>query len=229
MYNFAHRGYSELYPENTMEAFVEAYIKGFDGIETDVHMCKDGNLVLIHDETIDRTSDGHGYIKDMTLDELREFNYCYKFKGMFQIPLLSDLLAFIKGKDILLNIEIKTDCIHYEGIEEKIVRMVKDYGVEKQIFYSSFYLPSLLKVKELDNDAYIGYLIEEDYDLKYKELLKYNIKGFHPRYDFLDKKRVGLLKNNGIFISTWTIKSKDDYNKLDKMGVDICISNKFLK
>ena len=72
---FAHRGYSAQYPENTMEAFVQAYQKGFDGVETDVHMTKDGQLVLIHDETIDRTSGGKGYIQDYTYDELKNFHF----------------------------------------------------------------------------------------------------------------------------------------------------------
>ena len=78
MKNLAHRGYSAKYPENTMEAFIKAYEKGFDGVETDVHLTKDGVLVLIHDEKINRTSTGKGYVKDLTIQELRQYNYCYK-------------------------------------------------------------------------------------------------------------------------------------------------------
>ncbi|MCD7839927.1 MAG: glycerophosphodiester phosphodiesterase, partial [Erysipelotrichaceae bacterium] len=85
MKKLAHRGYSAYYPENTMEAFIQAYNKGFDGIETDVHMTLDGQLVLIHDEDISRTSNGSGYIKDMTLKQLKQYNYHYKNNGTYEI------------------------------------------------------------------------------------------------------------------------------------------------
>lgn len=86
----AHRGYSACYPENTMEAFVQAYQKGFDGVETDVHMTKDGQLVLIHDETIDRTSNGHGFIQDYTYAKLQEYSFSCGKEGFLSI-------AFVGG------------------------------------------------------------------------------------------------------------------------------------
>ncbi len=229
MLNIAHRGFSDRYPENTLEAFVQAYKEGFDGAETDVHLSKDGRLVLIHDESIKRTSNGDGYVKDMTLEELRQYNYKYKNEGYYAIPLLEELLSFIKGKDYILNIEIKTDRFHYEGIEEKVVRMVYDYGVEKQIMYSSFYLPSLLKIRELDDQAYIGYLIEDSYEKRYQELLDNNIKAIHPRYDFLNENTMQQLKENHIIVASWTIPNKLEYERLEKLGVHACISNMLLK
>ena len=120
MKNLAHRGYSAKYPENTMEAFIKAYEKGFDGVETDVHLTKDGVLVLIHDEKINRTSTGKGYVKDLTIQELRQYNYCYKSYGHYDIPTLEELLRFIQDKDFIVNIELKTDVIHYQDIEEKL-------------------------------------------------------------------------------------------------------------
>ena len=71
---FAHRGYSGRFPENTMPAFNEAFLAGVDGIELDVQLSRDGELVIIHDETLDRTTDGHGYVKDHTLSELRQLD-----------------------------------------------------------------------------------------------------------------------------------------------------------
>lgn len=229
MLNIAHRGYSDQYPENTLEAFIKAYEIGFDGAETDVHLTKDGRLVLIHDESIKRTSNGHGYVKDMTLQELRQYNYKYKNDGYYALPLLEELLSFIKGKNFILNIEIKTDRFHYDGIEEKVVRMVHEYGVEKQVLYSSFYLPSLLKVRELDKDAYIGYLIEDSYERRVKELFDHNIKAIHPRYDFLNEKTIKKLKENNITIASWTIPDQHEYKRLEKLGVYAGISNMLLK
>lgn len=229
MKELAHRGYSALYPENTMEAFIQAYYKGFDGVETDVHMTRDGHLVLIHDEKINRTSDGKGYVKDMTLSELRQYNFCYEKSGRYPIPTLKELLEFIQDKDFLVNIELKTDVIHYEGIEEKVYQMVKDYGVENQIYYSSFYLPSVLKIMQLDPEAYVGYLMEKNYKKKTLELYTNHIQAYHPRYNYLNEKRIKELKENDICIGTWTVPSRKEYERLKELGVDIIISNEYLK
>ena len=228
MKRFAHRGYSEYYPENTLEAFVKAYERGFDGAETDVHLTKDGVLVLCHDESIDRTSDGTGYIQDMTFEELRQYNFSYHFDGYHLIPTLEELLLFIKDKDFMLNIEIKTDHIQYKDIEQKVLDLVDNIGVKDQIIYSSFYLPSLLKVRELNDQAYIGYLMEEDYDIKYDLLINHQVKAFHPRHDFLNHETMKTLKEHDIFIATWTVKTIEEFNRLEDLGVDIAIMNKYI-
>ncbi len=229
MIKLAHRGYSAYYPENTMEAFIKAYEKGFDGVETDVQLTQDGELVLIHDEKINRTSNKKGYVKDKTLKELREYNFSYKFEGNHHIPTLKELLEFIKDKDFIVNIELKTDKIHYLDIEQKVLKLVKAMGVESQIIYSSFYLPSVLKLKELAPEVKIGYLNEYSYKKKYNELLEYNIKAFHPKYTYLNKKRILELKDKGIVIATWTVPNIKEYERLKDLGVDIIISNEYFK
>ena len=105
---FGHRGYSDQYSENTMLAFSKAIESGFDGIETDVHKTKDGVLVLCHDEKINRTSDGKGYIKDMTYEELCAYNFGTK-ENPQRISLLKELLELCKGKNVKINLEIKTN------------------------------------------------------------------------------------------------------------------------
>lgn len=229
MKKLAHRGYSALYPENTMEAFEKAYEKGFDGVETDVHLTLDGEMVLIHDEKINRTSNGKGYVKDYTLKQLREYNFRYKSSGEFPIPTLKELLEFIKDKDFLVNIEIKTDVFHYLGIEEKVLKLVKEIGVEDKVYYSSFYLPSVLKIKELNPSAYVGYLMEYSYKKKRAELLENDIQAFHPKYTFLNKERVSDLKERNIAIASWTVPSFKEYQRLIDLGVDIIISNEYFK
>lgn len=110
---FGHRGASDQYPENTMLAFRKAIEKGADGIEADVHLTKDGECVLIHDETIDRTSNGMGWIKDYTYEQLLEFEFKNgkDVEDWVKIPKLSQLLGLAKEekKDVILD--IKTDCI----------------------------------------------------------------------------------------------------------------------
>lgn len=229
MKKLAHRGYSAKYPENTMEAFIKAYEQGFDGVETDVHLTLDDELVLIHDEKINRTSTGKGYVKDHTLKELRNYNFNYKAYGEYHIPTLKELLEFIQDKEFVVNIESKTDVIHYDGIEAKVLKLVKELGVEDKVYYSSFYLPTLLKIKELNPDAYVGYLMEFKYKKKYQELLENNILAFHPRYTFLNEKRVQELKQHNKIIATWTVPNFKEYQRLIDLGVDIIISNEYFK
>lgn len=229
MKKLAHRGYSAKYPENTMVAFIKAYEQGFDGVETDVHLTKDGEMVLIHDEKINRTSTGKGYVKDYTLEELRKFNFNYKTYGHYDIPTLKELLEFIKDKDFMVNIELKTDVIQYAGIEEKVYRLVQDMGVAKQIYYSSFYLPSVQKIKSLDNQNYAGYLIEYNYKKRCNEFLETGLTAIHPRYNFLNETRVQFLKKHHIQIATWTVPNLKEYQRLKDLGVDIIISNEYFK
>ena len=224
-----HRGYSGKYPENTMIAFQKAYEKGFDGIETDVHMSQDGELVLIHDEKINRTSNGKGYVNTYTLKELKTFNFSYHHEGFYEIPTLKELLSWIKGKDFLLNIELKTDVIHYPHIEEKVVQLVKEMNVQDQVIYSSFYLESLLKVRTLDPEAYVGYLIEYHYKRRRQRIKDHHILAIHPHYHYLTQKTVSELKQNNIYIVSWTIPNLKEYQRLKDLGVDILISNEYFK
>lgn len=229
MIKLAHRGYSAKYPENTMIAFQKAYEKGFDGVETDVQMTQDGELVLIHDEKINRTSTGKGYVKDFTFKELRQFNFHYKADGFYEIPTLKELLTFIKGKDFFVNIEIKTDVIEYLDIERKVVEMVHDMKLENQILYSSFHLESVIRLKKLDQLAYVGYLIEYNYNKHRRLLDKYHITAIHPKYHYLNEEKVADLKKNHIQIATWTVPTFKEYQRLKELGVDIIISNEYFK
>lgn len=230
MKKMAHRGYSAKYPENTMKAFKEAYKRGFDGIETDVHLTLDQELVLIHDETIDRTSNGKGYISDFTLETLKEYRFNNGFDENETIPTLKELLEYLKDKDMILNIELKTDKIHYYGIEKKVVDLVNQMNMQEKVIYSSFYLPSILKIREYQPDAYIGYLIEEDYEKKKKELLEYNIHAVHPKYTFVKQdEEVKKLKEMHQTIAVWTVKNQKVYGRCLRQGIDMIFSNEYFE
>ncbi len=116
--NFAHRGFSGKYPENTMLAFRKAVEEGVDGIELDVQLTKDGEVVIIHDETIDRTTDGKGLVVSYTYDELRKFDASFKFRGQCgfnPIPTLREYFELVKDKNLVTNIELKTGLNEYFG------------------------------------------------------------------------------------------------------------------
>lgn len=149
---FAHRGSKGTHPENTLAAFKEAIRLGVDGIELDVHLTKDHELVVIHDETVDRTTNGSGKVTDFSLEELQKLDAGSWFSEEFKderIPTLSEVLELLKGTEIILNVEIKNDVIPYKGIEEKVLRVIGDYNYNDKTIISSFNHYCIKHVKEL--------------------------------------------------------------------------------
>ena len=148
----AHRGYSGAYPENTMLSFREAVKVGCDAIEMDVHETRDGRLVVIHDERLDRTTDGTGRICDHTFDELQQFNAAKRFEGKYapeRIPSFDEYCEWASGERVGHNIEIKTDKIYYHDIERKIWATIERYGLEHKVMFSSFNHFSLRRILEV--------------------------------------------------------------------------------
>lgn len=138
---YAHRGSAGTHPENTIASFKAAAALPVHGVEFDVHMTKDGELVVIHDETIDRTSNGKGFVKDMTLAELKKYDFGKSFSSKFkgeQIPTLREVLYVFKDTHHHINIELKSDVFPYEGMERKVLEMLKDYRLEDRVVISSF-------------------------------------------------------------------------------------------
>ncbi|MEK4523351.1 glycerophosphodiester phosphodiesterase [Psychrobacillus sp. FSL W7-1493] len=138
---YAHRGSAGTHPENTISAFKAAAALPIFGVEFDVHMTKDGELVVIHDEKIDRTSNGQGFIKDMTLSQLEAYDfgawYSQKCRGE-KIPTLREVLYVFKDTHHHINIELKSDIFPYEGMEDKVIEMLQDYRLTNRVVVSSF-------------------------------------------------------------------------------------------
>ena len=137
---WAHRGASGYRPENTMEAFELAIKQGADGIELDVHTSADGELIVMHDETVDRVTDKTGLIKDMTLAQLKELKVSTDVEpnGIYRVPTLVEVLDLMRTTDMMVNIELKNSICFYPGMEEKILKLVKEMHMEDQLIYSSF-------------------------------------------------------------------------------------------
>ena len=225
---FAHRGASGYAPENTLEAFRLAMEQGADGMELDVHLTKDGEVVVIHDETLDRTSNGHGNVRDYTLEELKKFsfhNHMEKYQGV-QIPTLKEALNLVKNSCMKVNIELKTGIYWYEGIEEKTMEIVKSRKMEDRIIYSSFNHYSIQKILEQDVHAETAYLFS-DVPLSMEKYAKETgVKGLHPAVyhlkmaDFLET----YLKS-GLKVRVWTVNNKEDMKMFMDAGVDAVITN----
>ncbi|MEG7529903.1 MAG: glycerophosphodiester phosphodiesterase family protein [Hungatella sp.] len=159
---WAHRGSSFAYPENTLEAFeAAAKLAGLTGIELDVQLTLDGEPVVIHDEYVDRTTDGSGAVRNYTLQQIRNLNIAAGDHHT-AIPTLREVFTLLKPycehDGLLMNIELKNSVIRYEGMEEKVLRMVREYELEPYVWYSSFLPESLETVKLLNPEASTGVL-----------------------------------------------------------------------
>ncbi|MCR5416549.1 MAG: glycerophosphodiester phosphodiesterase [Pseudobutyrivibrio sp.] len=226
---WAHRGASGYLPENTLEAFQKAVDMGADGIELDIHKTKDGQLVVIHDEKIDRTSDGTGYVKDYTLEELRRYNYNATMPDSCShanIPTMREVFELIKPTKLSINIEIKTGIVFYEGIEEDIVALTKEYDMEDRVIYSSFNHYSIMKIKEIDPEAKTGFLyMDGTLDMpEYGQ--KHGVNALHPAlYNVQYPNYVEDCHNRGLAINTWTVNSKKYMKMACDMGLDGIITN----
>ena len=132
---WGHRGASGYAPENTLDSFAKAVELHADGIELDIQLTKDGQIVVCHDEFIDRTSTGKGFLKDYTLEELRQFDFGKVIPGYghADIPLMSEVFELIRPTDLTINIELKTGVFDYEGIEEKILAMTEKGSLPSEL------------------------------------------------------------------------------------------------
>ncbi|MFL0195716.1 glycerophosphodiester phosphodiesterase [Clostridium sp. WILCCON 0269] len=220
--NIAHRGFSGCFPENTMMAFEKAVEAGADGIETDLHMTKDGVIAICHDETVDRTTDGTGFIKDHTYAEIRKFN---AGKGE-KIPSIDEVLNYIKDKNLLLNLELKNDIIEYNNLEKNTVDKIYEYKLEKNVIISSFNYSSIQKVKQYDSNISTGLLYDYHIYKPWKYAKKIGTNALHPFFLLvMNKKIVSDIKKNNIRINTYTVNEERYMKRLINLGVDGIITN----
>lgn len=225
---WAHRGASGYMPENTLPAFEKAIELKADGIELDIHKTKDGQIVVIHDEEIDRTSNGSGWVKDMTLEELQAFNYnathpeCPKA----DIPTMAQVLELIKPTDLVINIELKTGIVFYEGIEADIIKLVDDYGMADRVIYSSFNHYSVMKVKELNPQAKTGFLYSDGPIDMPAYGAKYGVDALHPAlYNIQYPNYMEDCRRLGLAVNSWTINEPEYIHMACQAGIDAIITN----
>ena len=163
---FGHRGFSGEYPENTMLAFQKAVEAGCDGIELDVQLTRDLVPVIMHDEKVDRTTDGSGYVYDLTFDEIRRLDCSYpdKFGGKFgqlEVTSLREYLEWMaEEENLITNIELKNSVYYYGGMERMVMDMICEYGLEDRIILSSFNNASIVLCRQNDDTIAGGFLVE---------------------------------------------------------------------
>lgn len=225
---FGHRGASAYAPENTLPAFELAERLGADGIELDVQMTRDGECVVIHDERIERTGTGEGYIRDYTLEELRAFSFhnrMEEYRGV-KIPTLQEALELVNPGNMAVNIELKTGIFWYPGIEEKTIEIVRQAGMEERVIYSSFNHYSMQKVRSLDAKAETAYLFSDVILNVEKYAAETGAAGLHPAvYHLYMSDFMKRYQKSGLKVRAWTVNKEEDMRKFMKAGVEAVITN----
>lgn len=227
---WAHRGVSGHAPENTLPAFELAHVMGADGIELDVQLSKDGVPVVIHDEWIDRVSDGTGYVRDYTLEELKAFNMNRSFPayGRVAIPTLEEVYDLARKTDLAINLELKNSTVFYEGLEEKVLRLAEEKGLADRIIYSSFNHYSMRRIKQLLPTARVAFLYCDGIlDIaEYAE--KYGGYAVHPSVACMKYPGVDVVRDchaKGVRVHVWTVNEAADFERMRELGADAVITN----
>lgn len=217
MINYAHRGASEYAPENTLSSFYLGLTMGANGIETDVQKTKDGVLVLFHDDTVDRVTDGTGKLCDYTFEELRRLKvYGSCTTGFYdRIITLREFLENFARYDISFAMELKGP-----NVEEGTLSMIKEFGVLERTTFTSFQLDYIKKIKELDKSARVGYLcFPEDTDADEK-LLAFGAEEIAPEAVAINEDTIAKWRAKGLGVRAWGVTSVAIMKKMADLGVD---------
>lgn len=232
----SHRGANRYAPQNTLPAFKKGFELGADGFETDVHITKDGKIVLCHNYTIDETSDGCGEVAKKTLADLKEYDFgkyfSEKFRGT-EIPTIDEFLSFIKTTDIsVLNIEIKSPKEENTPIVRETIKAVKEFGLFDKLLISSFDPKLLMEAKRIDKNCKTGFLYAPNHltffqmgykPVKYAEEI--GADALHPYFRLVNKQYVKAAHEAGIMVNPWTVNSEKAIDTMIELGVDGIITD----
>lgn len=230
---FAHRGCSKTAPENTLAAFQQVLDNGVPGVEFDVHQCRTGELVVIHDSNVQRVSGHEGTVEDMDLAEIRELDAGSWFSGEFtgeKIPLLDEVLDLL-GDGVYYDMEIKQDKKGFFPLEELLVEMVHKRGMKNRVIISSFNPYPIKHVRQIDPTIHTAHIYADSEGVP--RALRHGAGRFFCRPEILkpDSQQVGrcslfwLKKVEGYPVLIWTVDDPDEAEKFLSMGVDGLISN----
>ncbi|WP_289664568.1 glycerophosphodiester phosphodiesterase [Flavobacterium panacagri] len=220
MLKIAHRGAKAYEPENTLQAFQKALDLNSDGIELDVHLSSDGHIIVIHDETIDKTTNGKGLVSSFSLAELKSF----LIDGKHQIPTLTEVFDLVNRK-CLINIELKG-----LGTASKVVELIEEYIAAKNWNYNHFIISSfewnmLQETSTLNSNIPIGVLTEEDLDKALAFAEKIKAKAINPDFNLLNEENVHQIQEKGFLVLPWTVNSEQDIQKVKSYQVNGIISD----
>lgn len=214
----AHRGSSASAPENTLAAFRQAILDKADGIELDVHYSKDGELMVIHDFTVDRTAkDQIGYISSFTKEELQKMDVGSWFNAHYKdeyIPTLREVFELLKNTSLSLNIELKAGSRIYPKIEAMVIQMIKQYHFENRSIISSFDHYALKEVKNIDPSIQTGMLYGSSMYEPWDYIKKLEADAIHPNFMTVDEVLIKGCIEHSTAINTYTVNDEETMKKL---------------
>lgn len=224
---WAHRGAAADAPGNTIPAFELAIEQGADGIELDVHLSRDGVLVVHHDETVTLPSGETARIVDLSLEEVRSVDVGSAEFGPAEIPTLREVYDLIAPTNLRLNVELKNGLVTYPGIEEAVIAMHGQSGMNDRIVYSSFNHFSLVALLALAPEIEAAALYSAGLVDPWLYVERLGIPGVHPFYKNLTAP--GVLdgyRETDIAVRPWTVDDPDDWHWLIGERVDAIITNR---
>jgi glycerophosphoryl diester phosphodiesterase len=220
----AHRGDSANAPENTLAAFRMAAEKGADAIEFDVKLSADGEAIVLHDQTVDRTTDGHGDVRRLSLAALRDLEAGARFEGRFpgeRIPTLEEVFTAV-GARLHMNIELTNYATPGDALVEKVAALVKKHRLQERVLFSSFFPRNLRRARELLPEVPRG-------QLAWRGWMGWPARAFgwrgdmyalHPYLSDVTPALVSRLHSAGKRVFVWTVNAEADMNHLIRLGVD---------
>ncbi|MFO7917851.1 MAG: glycerophosphodiester phosphodiesterase [Anaerolineae bacterium] len=225
----AHRGASAVAPENTLAAFEAAVEAGADGVELDVMRCRSGELVVVHDDTVDRTTDGSGLVRTISKDSLRMLDagswFGLEYAGQ-RIPTLEEALAFVE-RGIRLNIEIKSQMLRSEGLEEEIADMIRAQRCEDRVLISSFNPLVLMRMKDVAPELQRGLLYAPGSLRSSPRIWRHFVQpqALHPHHNVVDEEYIHWARDNGYRVNVWTVNEAARMREMTALGVDGIITD----
>jgi glycerophosphoryl diester phosphodiesterase len=230
----AHRGFSGVAPENSLAAIRKAIDLGADMVEIDVLLSRDGHVVVIHDETVDRTTDGRGKVASLDLEELRRLDAGSWFSKAFageKIPTLAEVLDLVRGR-ILLNVEIKTEAVTPEaegGISDKVLRLIAEREMGEQVILSSFDPEALRQARRLDSAIRTASLYDKDLHRgmgPVEVMAAVGSNGFNLSARQLSDEVLRACHGQRRPVAVYTVDDKKKMERLIAAGVDAIFTNR---
>ncbi len=214
--NYAHRGASQYYPENTLSAFYAGLEMGANGIETDIHRTRDGVLVLFHDDEIGRATDGSGRVSDYTYRELREFNVINPAGDRVdKIVTLEDFLKYFGFRDLTFAIELKQD-----QVEKETIDTLEKYGMLEKTILTSFNYESVKNARAYDPRYRVGLLYKEDEPDPVGKMKAIHGEELCPMAQSLSREMVDSFHEMGFNVRAWGVYTEALMAHACACGVD---------
>ena len=211
-----HRGAAKLEPENTLRSIQKAIDLGVDQIEIDVHLTRDLHLVVIHDPTVDRTTNGHGTVAGLTLQEIKQLD---AGKGE-RIPTLQEVVELVRGK-VILQIELKGP-----DTAEPVVRTVEGNGIEREVVLTSFVHNRLHEARRLNPNIALGALWSKPPDDACEQTIEIGAEALHIQHQHIDAALVRKAHARGLKIQAWNPDTIEEMQRVIDLGVDAVGSNR---